>query len=57
MDFLRDTWLYAEAVLLPELATYETEVFAVTAVVGLLVLLGKYQKIVYSRLHCCTNKL
>ena len=41
MDFLRDTWLYAEAVLLPGLATYETEVFAVTAVVGLLVLLGK----------------
>ena len=43
MDFLWDVWTAAEAIFLPELATYETEIFAVTAVVGLLVLLGKSQ--------------
>jgi len=47
MDSLRqlfkDVLLYSEAIFLPELATYETEVFAATVIIGLVVLLGECQ--------------
>ena len=47
MDSLRqlfkDVLLYSEAIFLPELATYETEVFAATVIIGFVVLLGECQ--------------
>ena len=47
MDYLRqlfkDVLLYSEAIFLPELATYETEVFAATVIIGFVVLLGECQ--------------
>ena len=41
MGYLRDILLYLEPALLPELATYETEIFTATAVVSLLTFLCK----------------
>ena len=36
MGYLRDVLLYLEPALLPELATYETEIFAGTVLVSIL---------------------
>ena len=40
-SYLHDLWIYFEAVLLPELATYETEVFALAALTTFLAVVGK----------------
>jgi len=40
-SYLHDLWIYFEAVFLPELATYETEVFALAAVTTFLAVVGK----------------
>ena len=42
MGYLRDLLLYLEPALLPELATYETEIFAATAVVSLLTFVREF---------------
>jgi len=42
-QLFKDVLLYSEAIFLPELATYETEVFAATVIIGFVVLLGECQ--------------
>ena len=42
MGYLRDILLYLEPALLPELATYETEVFAGTILVTILTFVREY---------------
>ena len=51
MGYLRDFLLYLEPALLPELATYETEIFAATAVVSLLTFLCKFKLVQLYVIH------